>query len=49
LVRRSSFLEDSNTAINLFSNHYDELENCYNDFIEDVKMFAKDQLLLLLK
>jgi acyl carrier protein phosphodiesterase len=49
LVRRSSFLEDSATAITLFNNNYGALENCYHDFIEDVKMYAKEQLTLLLK
>jgi acyl carrier protein phosphodiesterase len=49
LVRRASFLNDSETAITLFNQHYTELENCYGRFIEDVKQFAKEQLDILLK
>jgi acyl carrier protein phosphodiesterase len=49
LVRRANFLNDSETAIILFNQHYTELENCYGKFIEDVKQFAKEQLDILLK
>jgi acyl carrier protein phosphodiesterase len=49
LVRRASFLEDSDTAIASFNNHYSELEAYYAEFTEDVKQFAKEQLNLLLK
>lgn len=49
LVSRSSFLEDSTTAITLFNIHYDALEECYHDFIEDVKVYAKQQLTMLIK
>lgn len=47
LVRRSSYLDDSVTAINLFHQHYNELENCFYQFFEDVKIYAKEQLELL--
>jgi acyl carrier protein phosphodiesterase len=47
LVRRSSFLSDSETANNLFIQHYNELQQCYDAFIPDVKQFTKDQLDLL--
>jgi acyl carrier protein phosphodiesterase len=47
LVRRSSFLEDSATAIKIFNEHYIALEGCYTHFFEDVKIYAKEQLLLL--
>jgi acyl carrier protein phosphodiesterase len=49
LVRRASFLEDANTAIALFNTHYNALEECYYSFIEDVKLFAKEQLILLMR
>jgi acyl carrier protein phosphodiesterase len=47
LVRRSSFLEDSATAIKIFHEHYVALTDCYNQYFEDVKIYAKEQLLLL--
>jgi acyl carrier protein phosphodiesterase len=47
LVRRSSYLNDSDTAIHLFHQHYNELETCYHQFFEDVKFYAKEQLTLL--
>lgn len=47
LVRRSSYLADSATAIDLFHEHYNELEECYHQFFEDVKIYAKEQLALL--
>jgi acyl carrier protein phosphodiesterase len=49
LVRRASFLEDSGRAIQLFHLHYNELQTCYWEFIEDVKQFAKQQLRVLLQ
>jgi acyl carrier protein phosphodiesterase len=49
LVRRASFLEDSGRAIQLFHLHYNELQTCYGEFIEDVKQFAKQQLRVLLQ
>jgi acyl carrier protein phosphodiesterase len=47
LVRRSSFLEDSTTAIQLFNRYYSELEDSYHQFFEDVKIYAKEQMILL--
>jgi acyl carrier protein phosphodiesterase len=49
LVRRSSFLQDSETACLLFRQHYEELRECYNLFFEDVKYYANEQFRLLLK
>lgn len=49
LVRRASYINDSETAIALFNEHYTELEGYYLKFIEDVKQFAKEQLNTLLK
>lgn len=47
LVRRSSFLVDSITALHLFNEHYSSLAECYTAFMGDVKIFAKEQLLLV--
>lgn len=47
LVRRASFISDSETACRLFVHHYDELQQCYDLFISDVKQFTKRQLELL--
>ncbi|MFL5742586.1 MAG: ACP phosphodiesterase [Flavisolibacter sp.] len=47
LVRRSAYLTDSSTAYQLFLDHYSELNECYKDFIEDVKQFAKQRFDLL--
>ena len=49
LVRRASFLEDSITGLNLFNEHYSSLAECYTAFIEDVKIYAKQQLSLLIE
>jgi acyl carrier protein phosphodiesterase len=43
LVRRSSFLSDYQTAINLFEDNYEALGACYALFFKDVKTFAKEQ------
>jgi len=44
LIRRAAFLKESNTAYNLFLEHYVDLNNCYNEFFKDVKKFAKEKL-----
>lgn len=43
LVRRSSFLKESNTAYSLFTEHYAYLNDCYHQFFSDVKQFAKQK------
>jgi acyl carrier protein phosphodiesterase len=48
LVRRATYLDDSDTAIILFNENYNELKEHYSMFIEDVKQFAKEQLDALL-
>ena len=48
LVRRASYLSDAGPAFELFNEHYPLLQECYNDFIEDVKNHAKAQLHMLL-
>jgi len=49
LVRRASFLDDSITGLNLFNEHYSSLAECYTSFIGDVKIYAKEQLSLLIE
>ena len=44
LVRRATYLEDSETAFQLFQQHYTGLQQCYQEFITDVKTFAKQQI-----
>jgi acyl carrier protein phosphodiesterase len=44
LVRRSAYLTDYQTGIALLNENYLFLKECYTDFIEDVKTFAKVQL-----
>ncbi len=48
LVRRSSFLTETDTAYNLFIEHYVHLDECFHDFFKDVKLFAKGKLESLL-
>jgi acyl carrier protein phosphodiesterase len=43
LIRRAAYLSESDTAYGLFLQHYDELNECYRLFIDDVKNFAKEQ------
>jgi acyl carrier protein phosphodiesterase len=44
LVRRASFLTESNTAFEIFNTHYDELSACYDDFFPQLKAFAFQRL-----
>lgn len=44
LVRRATYLTESETAFRLFQMHYERLEGCYTAFIPDVKAFAKQQI-----
>jgi acyl carrier protein phosphodiesterase len=41
VVRRSTYLTESNTAFNLFRQHYQPLQQCYRQFWKDVKSFAR--------
>jgi acyl carrier protein phosphodiesterase len=43
LVRRATFISDSDTAYNLFLLHYKELQICFDRFFPDVKQFAKER------
>lgn len=40
VVRRANYLSSSATAFEAFQQHYDELQNCYNAFFNDVKIMA---------
>jgi acyl carrier protein phosphodiesterase len=41
LVRRASFVKESDTAFQLFLENYSYLNDCYQEFFPDVKQFAK--------
>jgi acyl carrier protein phosphodiesterase len=47
LVRRSAYLEESDTASKLFNEHYQPLQACYRQFWQEVKPFAQKQYGLL--
>ena len=47
LVRRSSYLEESDTASKLFHLHYQPLQACYRHFWQEVKPFAQKQYEIL--
>ena len=49
LVRRATYLSESNTAYSLFLNNYTALQHCYENFFPDVKQFAKQRFEELLK
>jgi acyl carrier protein phosphodiesterase len=49
LVRRATYLDESATAFRLFGENTAMLQKCYNQFISDLKNFAKNRFLLLLK
>ena len=42
LVRRSKYMEESDTAFRLFNEHYSLLQNCYQAFFPEVKKIALD-------
>lgn len=43
LVRRASYMKESDTAYHLFIDNYEELKNLYQIFFRDVKLFAKQK------
>jgi acyl carrier protein phosphodiesterase len=47
LIRRAAFLTESETAFRVFEENYDYLDQCYGEFIADVKEYAKQQFDLL--
>ena len=44
LIRRATYLSESETAYNLFLSHYVTLNEYYREFFEDVKLFAKKRI-----
>jgi acyl carrier protein phosphodiesterase len=48
LVRRAAYLTDSAPAFSLFVQHYDLLQEQYNEFFPDIKKFASSQFDALL-
>jgi acyl carrier protein phosphodiesterase len=40
IVRRASYLTESETAASLFEEHYNSLHECYRSFFPDLKSFA---------
>ncbi len=48
LVRRSSYLTESDIAFGLFNEHYEAMNQLYHDFYPDVKKFAAHHLQQLL-
>jgi acyl carrier protein phosphodiesterase len=44
LIRRSAFLSDYQTAMDLFQQHYTALADCYTVFFEDVKTFSQKKI-----
>lgn len=49
LVRRAKYLDDSITAATIFTDHYNELQLCYDEFFDDVKKFALEKFSELIK
>ena len=47
VVRRATYLTESDTAFSLFEQHYQLLQRCYRHFWADLKPFAKKQFELL--
>ena len=45
VVRRSTYLTESATAFRLFEEHYEELQQCYDEFFPELFAFAKNKLL----
>jgi acyl carrier protein phosphodiesterase len=43
LVRRATYMHESETAFNIFNEQYQELNECYQKFLPDVKQFAKQR------
>ena len=44
LARRSSYMIEADTAYQLFNDHYAYLNDCYYQFIPDVKQFTKQRI-----
>jgi acyl carrier protein phosphodiesterase len=44
LVSRAAYLHESDTAFEIFNEHYTELGNCYNEFFPELKGFTLKSL-----
>jgi acyl carrier protein phosphodiesterase len=44
LVRRAAYISESETAFRLFEENYAMLQECYNAFMPDIKLFAAKKL-----
>lgn len=44
LVRRASYISESETAFRLFEENYSTLQECYNAFMPDIKLFAAQKM-----
>ena len=49
LVRRSAYLTESNIAFDIFTRHYENMQQCYAAFFPEVKKSTEYQLAMLLK
>jgi acyl carrier protein phosphodiesterase len=47
VVRRSLYLSESDTAMQLLDTHYQLLQDCYRQFWKDIKLYALEQYTLL--
>ncbi len=43
LVKRAAYITDADTAFTIFTNHYDDIQICYDEFFPQLKKFAKEQ------
>jgi len=43
LVRRAAYITDADTAFTIFTNHYNDIQICYDEFFPQLKSFAKEQ------
>ena len=48
LVRRATYLQESEIAFELFNRHYNEMKVCYDEFFPSLKKFAANHLEQLL-
>jgi len=48
LVYRSTYLNESVIAYEIFNEHYSELQNCYDEFFPELLQFASENLSNLL-
>lgn len=48
MVRRAAYLSDHETAFQLLQDNYSVLEDCYRQFMPDVKDFAKERMAQLI-